>query len=75
MKTFKHPLTPWPKNKQLKQAGRLFTLQAETVYHAYIMGLLTRVLGWSAEKADALCKAAHVATTPKRTGIHAYIHL
>lgn len=47
-------------------------LQAEHGYHAYMMSLLTRILGWTSEDADALCKAAHAAHYVKKTGIHAY---
>ena len=63
---------PWPKQKDLKQAGALCTIQTETAYHAYLMSLLTRVLGWTAEDADAICKAAHAAHLEKKTGVHAY---
>ena len=72
VKTYKHIMTPWPKDKALKQAGALCTLQSDTVYHAYMMSLLTRVLGWTQEDADALCKAAHAAHYEKRSKIHGY---
>lgn len=71
VKSFKQPLTSWPKQKDLKQAGTLCMIQSETAYHAYLMSLLTRVLGWSAEDADALCTAAGAAHQ-KKLGVHAY---
>lgn len=51
---FKQPFGTWPKNKQLKHAGALFLLGAETAYHSYGMALLTRVLGMSLEEAKAV---------------------
>lgn len=72
VKTYKHPMGVWPKNKDLKQAGKLFVVSTETGYHAYHMTLLTRVHGWSSEDADALCKAAHAAHCDTKSGVHAY---
>lgn len=69
-------MTPWPKNKNLKQAGALVTLQTEHGYHAYLMALLTRGLGWTSEDVDALCKEAHAAHYEKKSrGVHAYSKL
>lgn len=64
----------WPKEKALKQAGTLYTLQSGTVrvYHAYMMSLLPRVLGWTSEDAYSLCKAAHAPHYKKRSRIHGY---
>ena len=50
-------------------------LQAEHGYHAYLMSLLTRVLGWSSEDADAFCKAANNAHCDKEVKVHAYTQL
>ena len=66
---------PWPKNKDLKQAGALMTLMSETGYHAYMMSLLTRVLDWSSEDADAFCKRAYAAHCEPRSRVHAYTKL
>lgn len=75
VKVYKQPFMAWPKQKDLKQAGSLYTLSAETVYHAYAMSLLTRVLGWSSEDADALCKSAYAAHLDKKSRVHAYTKL
>ena len=72
VKTWKHPMGGWPKNKDLKQAGKLFVVSTETGYHAYHMTLLTRVHGWTSEKADELCKQAHAAHCDTKSGVHAY---
>lgn len=63
---------PWPKDKDLKQAGALMTLSSDNAYHAYTMSLLTRVHGWTTEDADVLCKAAHAAHYEKKSKVHAY---
>lgn len=73
--SFKQPLTPWAKQKDLKQAGGLFSLTADSAYHAYGMSLLTRVLGWSSEDAQKECDAARDAHYVKKSGIHAYSYL
>lgn len=79
VKIFKQPMTPWPKIKELKQAGELVALQASNGYQAYNsahnMEVLTRILGWSGEDADALCRAAHQAHYEKKPGVHAYLKL
>ena len=72
VKPFKKPLTPWAKDKDLKQAGLLVAIQAETGYHAYLMSLLIRGLGWTSEDADAFCKKAAASHFEKKTGIHGY---
>lgn len=66
---------PWPKNSDLKQAGALFVIAAESSYHAYGLTLLTRGLGWSAEEARALCDAAYAAHLDRKSKVHAYNHL
>ena len=72
VKTYKHPMGSWPKDKNLKQAGKLFVVSTETGYHAYHMTLLTRVHEWTSEDADKLCKAAHADHCNTRSGVHAY---
>ena len=72
VKTFKQPMTPWPKQKDLKQAGALISLMSETAYHAYLMSLLTRALGWTSEDADAFCKEAHATHQNRKSRVHAY---
>lgn len=73
--SFKQPLTPWAKQKDLKQAGGLFSLSAESVYHAYGMSLLTRVLGWTPEDAQKVCDEAQAAHYVKKSNVHAYSFL
>ena len=54
VETFQQPFGTWPKNKQLKHAGALFGLGAETAYHSYGLALLTRFLGMTLEEATAV---------------------
>ena len=75
IKAFRQPLSQWPKQKDLKQAGALCALQADTAYHAYLMSLLTRVLGWTSEDADALCNKAVLEHRDRKSGIHSYNRL
>ena len=72
VETWKQPMGRWPKAKELKKAGSLFTMSAETGYHAYYMALLTRVHGWKSEDADELCKKAYAAHCDTKSGVHAY---
>ena len=72
VKSYKQPLSPWPKQKDLKQAGGLFAMSSENSYHAYCMSLFTRVLGWTSEDTDALCKAAHAAHVDRKSRVNAY---
>lgn len=66
---------PWPKQKDLKQAGALVLLTSETGYHAYLMSLLTRVLNWTSDDADAFCKEADATHRERRSRVHAYTPL
>lgn len=63
---------PWPKQKDLKQAGALFAMSVEESYKAYGMGTITRILGWSTEDATELFKAATAAHFDRKSGVHAY---
>lgn len=75
MKTYKQPMTPWPKKKDLKHAGGLMAATTDTSYHAYGMTLLTRGLGWKSEDADALFREAQAAHMDRKCSVHAYNHL
>jgi len=47
---FKIPIGPWPKDPRLKEIGAWNKLQAFEGVEGWTVALLTRVLGWSAEK-------------------------
>lgn len=65
-------MTPWPKRKDLKQAGALYAMSAGAMYQSYMMSLLTRVMDWTSEDADALLKGATAAHHERKSGVHAY---
>lgn len=65
-------MSSWPKQQDLKRAGALFDLQADTVYNAYLMSPLTRVLGWTSEDADDFCQKAVMEHLDRKSGVHAY---
>lgn len=71
-KDLKHPLGPWPKQQNLKEAGGLFVISTQTGYHAYGMHVLTSVLGWTPEDADKLCKECHQCHLDPEQKVHAY---
>lgn len=75
VKSFKQPLMPWPKQKDLKQAGALLSMAAIDTYEAYNMSLLTRVLGWNNDDARALCESAADAHLERKSKVHAYSKL
>lgn len=72
VKTFKQPLGTWPKNMDMKRAGGMYVMMAESSYHAYSLSTLTRGLGWSAERTRELCDAAYKAHCEKGSKVHAY---
>jgi len=68
--TRKQPWGSWPKNKQLKRAGQICAMVAETGIEAYALALFTRQLGMSEDEAKKMCSAA-LADVQNRS-IHAY---
>ena len=71
---FKVPYGPWPKHKDLKQAGMLNLINAESSFHAYSMALHTRVLGMSEQKSRQVCDDARDAIlyTSRKDKVHQY---
>jgi hypothetical protein len=56
--SFKQPMGPWPKKKNLKMAGGLALASNETAFHAYGLAVFTRTLKMSVEEAERICSAA-----------------
>ncbi|PGH33481.1 hypothetical protein GX50_03716 [[Emmonsia] crescens] len=67
---YKVPLSPWPKDKRLKEIARYEQLVMLESVEAYTLALLTRVLGWSHEEVQVLI--ASVKNELKDLSIHAY---
>ncbi|EZF34799.1 hypothetical protein H101_01662 [Trichophyton interdigitale H6] len=49
---FKLPINPWPKDPELKLAGRYQQVQYSDALQPYALGLLVEVLGWSREEME-----------------------
>lgn len=74
VKHLKLPAGKWPKNLQLKNAGIMALLAAESGYEAYGFQLLTRVLGMPDHEVAELCKKARLAHyQPGANKVHAYM--
>ncbi|KAI5780130.1 S-adenosyl-L-methionine-dependent methyltransferase [Geopyxis carbonaria] len=69
----KQPFGPWPQDPQLKRAGAFFLMMADTVFEAYNLALLTRVMGMSTEEAKKMFEAGRREFFDKR--IHMYNYL
>ncbi|KAA8907226.1 S-adenosyl-L-methionine-dependent methyltransferase [Sphaerosporella brunnea] len=63
--TYKQPLAPWPKDPRMKQVGAMMLLNCATAFEAYGLAAYTRILGYSPEAADKICKDAYAAVRNK----------
>lgn len=66
----KQILSPWPKDKTLKEMGRYNLLNVQTGYHAYGMALFTRVCGFTTEEATKLCNDARDDASSTKTHVY-----
>ncbi|KAI9787829.1 MAG: hypothetical protein M1816_007396 [Peltula sp. TS41687] len=69
-KIFKVPLSPWPKDKKMKELGNWGQLATLESLQAYTLKLFTNVLGMEAVEAELLIKDA--GTDVKDRSIHMY---
>ncbi|PGH18639.1 hypothetical protein AJ79_00418 [Helicocarpus griseus UAMH5409] len=67
---YKVPLSPWAKDKKLKEIARYQQLVMIESVEAYTLALFTRVLGWSPEEVHVLM--ASVKNEIKDLSIHTY---
>ncbi|KIV92325.1 hypothetical protein PV10_06777 [Exophiala mesophila] len=51
---YKIPLSPWPKDKRLKELGRYANVLMTEALQAYSLALFTRVLGWDQVEVELL---------------------
>ncbi|KAL1623444.1 hypothetical protein SLS54_004433 [Diplodia seriata] len=71
--TYKLPIGTWPKDKKMKEAGTINTLQYLDGMEAFSYRLLTSVLDWTLEEVQVF--NAKVAEEIKSNKIHAYYTL
>ncbi|KAL1647401.1 hypothetical protein SLS58_002729 [Diplodia intermedia] len=71
--TYKLPIGTWPKDKKMKEAGTINTLQYLDGMEAFSYRLLTSVLDWTLEEVQVF--NAKVAEEIKSNRIHAYYTL
>ncbi|KAI5785843.1 S-adenosyl-L-methionine-dependent methyltransferase [Geopyxis carbonaria] len=74
MRAFKQPWNTWPKNKSLKQVGRIMQLNLATGMQAYNMALLTRVMGMKPIDAEKLCNDALVDAADRSMHMYNYVY-
>lgn len=58
LSVFQVPLSPWPKDKRLKELGQYMNLLMAEAMQAYSLALFTRVLGWQPEEVEILLAQA-----------------
>lgn len=66
----KMPIGPWPKDKNLKEAGKLGYLNLWNALEGLSVKLFTNVLGWSIEPLHALIAECRLEL--KKKSVHAY---
>ncbi|OJJ50002.1 hypothetical protein ASPZODRAFT_22702 [Penicilliopsis zonata CBS 506.65] len=54
VKMIKVPSSPWPKDEKQKQIGRFMQAQYSQGLNSYLPGLLSNVLGWSAQEVTVM---------------------
>jgi hypothetical protein len=55
-KNIKCPIGAWPKDKSLKEAGKIAAVVTSGGVDAYGLAILTRGLGWSGQQAQEYCE-------------------
>lgn len=73
--SFKQPMGPWPKKRNLKMAGGLALASNETAFHAYGLAVFTRTLGMEAEEAEKICSEAVKASMNRKTHMYSPFHV
>ncbi|KAK2761334.1 hypothetical protein FQN54_001856 [Arachnomyces sp. PD_36] len=69
-KIVKVPMSPWPKDRKLKDIGRYMQVEQLQAMPAYTRALLSRILNWGSEEIEVLL--AHVSAELKDRSIHQY---
>ncbi|KAF2691045.1 S-adenosyl-L-methionine-dependent methyltransferase [Lentithecium fluviatile CBS 122367] len=64
----KVPIGPWAKDKKLKQIGALYQINLTELLEAALLGLMTRVEGWSPDEVHVFM--AKVRTDLKKKSVH-----
>ncbi|PSN69549.1 S-adenosyl-L-methionine-dependent methyltransferase [Corynespora cassiicola Philippines] len=67
-KVYKVPIGPWAKDKKLKQIGALYLINLTELLEAALLGLLTRVEGWTPEEVQVFM--AQVRNDLKKKSVH-----
>jgi len=73
VRNFKVPIGTWPKDPDLKEAGRFALVMMIEGIHGMSVKLFTSVLGWDVNQFEALLAKARAEL--KRKDIHSYFHL
>jgi len=68
----KIPLNSWPKDRKLKDMGKLMLLSMLDALEGFSMALFTRVLGWTAERVNAFLE--EVAKDLRNRKYHIYTY-
>jgi SAM-dependent methyltransferase len=73
IKNFKVPIGTWPKDRDLKDAGRFALVMMIEGMHGMSVKLFTSVLGWEVDKFEALVAKSRAEL--KRKDIHSYFQM
>ncbi|KAI1624378.1 S-adenosyl-L-methionine-dependent methyltransferase [Exophiala viscosa] len=72
---YKCPLSPWPKDKRLKEIAKYMLLNLMEAAPAYSLALFTRVLGWQKEDVEVLMAGVRSDLNNMKYHLHTKLHI